>query len=103
MLYLLWSREGIEHADVGALGFVPADSKVLDGQASANLANLFIGLIGADKVVEGKDYAGGIPEPLGAQVHGCPEASVESGRDPCCTEVGSSIEISEWLRTLESD
>ena len=74
---------------------------MINRQHRPDLSDLFIRLLGCDEIVKGKDDACKIPHPFLADAHCTPESCIHCCRDPCCSEVGSCVEVREWFGTLK--
>jgi len=76
---------------------------MLHSQGGSDFANLLVGLLSTNHIVNTEDDGQEVTERFAANAHGAPEAGIEGGGDPCCTEVGVRVEVRERLRALEAD
>ena len=70
---------------------------MVHGQSGSHFPDLLIGLLCGEKIVYGEDHGSEVSQPFSLYSHGSPEACVQAGCDPCGTEIGSIVEIGQWL------
>lgn len=75
---------------------------MLHRQRASNFSDFLVCGFGAHKVVYAEGHAEDVACPFGPYAHSGPEASVQGGGYPCCTEVRTIVKVCEGLRAFEA-
>ena len=92
-----WTQNSGEELKIWCGWLIPGYSEMVHGQSSSHFPDLLIGLLCGEKIVYGENHGSKVSQPFSLYSHGSPEACVQAGCDPCGTEIGSIVEIGQWL------